>query len=180
MKLHNETEHRSKQGLVFKKELILQNYMPEERPNIINKFIKFVRDKNKVIIDIDKIKNCKTYRAIFTNTYMMKLVTEPNKFVAYQSGIGFNTDNGELYSWQIKYEKFFETYYYVLTNKLLEKSCRFCKIQGYRQTENIYIICMWCRAEICKDCFEECSSVYFRYNNQFKCLNCKEINWWDD
>ena len=153
-------------------------YYPEERPEIIAKFLSYCRNRGKLIIDLDKIKSCRKYREIFGKTYMFKMVEDPSKFVAYQSSVALYTDKGEVYPFQIRSEKYFPAYYKVLTETL--EQCDFCKIRGYKQTTKIVLICNFCTNTICHLCFEECTSVFFRYNNQFRCIKCKELNFWND
>lgn len=146
--------------------LALLPYQPEERPEIINKFISYLRQKNKIILELDRLKYCDKYRRVFTTTYLPKLITNPGKFISYQSGIGFDSEfGGVIRSWQVVSEKFFESYYYVLTNRLLNDT---------------HIVCTWCCTEISKKEFEVLTSVFYRYTNHFRCPGCKNLNWWND
>ena len=153
-------------------------YYPEQRPEIIAKFLSYCRNRGKLIIDLDKIKSCRKYREIFGKTYMFKMVENPSKFIAYQSSVALYTEKNELYPFQIRSEKYFAAYYKVLTEILIE--CKFCPIKGYKQNSNIHVICMYCNSEICRDCFDEITSVYYSRCNMFRCLVCKELNWWND
>lgn len=162
----------------FKKSLIDLPYQPEERPGIINDFIKYCRNKGKFIIDLDRIKSCYKYREVFSKTYMFMMVSNPRKFIAYQSGVNFQTDVSELFPWQIRHEKYFPCYFKALTEKL--EHCDFCKIRGNKQNTKIVLICNFCLNGICQLCFEECTSVYYSRCNMFRCINCKQLNFWND
>jgi len=157
-------------------------YYPEERPEIIEKFISYCRKRGKIVIFLDLVKSCSKYRGIFSRVYMNKMINDPNQFIAYQSSISFDTDHGEVYPFQIRSEKYFPAYYKVLTEKLIE--CKFCPIKGYKQMftkySKIHVICMYCNSEVCRNCFDEITSVYYSRCNMFRCLICKELNWWND
>jgi hypothetical protein len=161
----------------FKTSTINLPFLTEERPEIINKFLSYCRNRGKTIINLDKIKYCKKYREVFGKIYMVKMISESSRFVAYQSGVALYTDVSELFPWQIRHEKFFGSYFKVLTENL--KDCKFCSILGYKQTKKIVVICQNCHVEVCQDCYEEVSSTFFRYNNQFRCLICRELNFWE-
>ena len=153
-------------------------YYREQRPHIINKFLSYCRNRGKLIIDLDKIKSCPKYREIFGKTYMNKMFNEPNRFISYQSSVSLETDSSRVCPWQIREERFFPCYFKVLTQKL--ENCDFCKIRGYKQTTKIHIICNFCLSEICQECFQEITSVYYSRCNMFRCIKCKQLNFWND
>ena len=145
---------------------------PKSKP-LINLFNKYLREKGKVIIDMDKIAECDSYKLFFYKCYMVELFQNPHKFVAYTSGTGWTTDTGELYTFQIRGEKWFNTYYYLLFNKVCMLDCKFCQLRNFKQSAEIVVICMYCCCSICEECFIERRDWYFTGNNQFRCLNCR-------
>lgn len=142
------------------------------RKKLIDEFISYIRQRNKIVIDLNRLVTDKVYNGLFVQVYFNKLFTEPNKFVSYHKGICFYSDIGnQIFTYHIKSSKYFETYYYILFN-ILDK-CDFCS------NDKIKIVCLHCRAHICCDCFEEFTSTFYRYNNQFRCRRCLQLNWWD-
>lgn len=141
------------------------------REVIIKNFMKYLREHDKIIIELDRLVREPQYRLLFTNIYLKKLCITPNKFVAYQLGVGFYSDTSELKSYMLKDNKFFPTYFHLLFGKI--ENCFFCC------KKDIKVLCMFCRVSICSDCFYDWTSTFFTYNNQFRCRACRELNWWD-
>lgn len=142
------------------------------RESLVRSFIKYLRDNNKVVIELDRVLREPNYNQLFLKIHLVNLFNDPRRFVAYQSGIGFYSETTELKSYMLYHEKFFPTYFHLLFNKL--ENCSFC------WNKDVKIICMYCKASICSDCFYDWTSYYFTYNNQFRCRACQKLNWWKD
>jgi len=151
---------------------------PIKQP-LINSFNRYLRSRGKVVIDMDQIAYSDSYKIFFYKCYMVELFQNPHKFVSYTPGTGWTTDTGELYTFQIRGEKWFPTYYYLLFNKVTALDCKFCQLRDLTQITEIVVICMYCCCSICEDCFVERRDWYFTGNNQFRCINCRELNFWD-
>jgi len=148
-------------------------FLEEPRREIIIKnFMKYLRERGKIVIELDSVIREPSYNQLFLKIYITELFTNPHKFVAYQSGIGFYSENTELKSYMLRDKKFFPTYFHLLFSKL--ENCSFC------WRKDIKVICMYCRTCICCECFYEWTSTFFVYNNQFRCRACRELNWWSD
>jgi len=150
-----------------------------KKKELISLFHKYLRDQGKIVIDVDRLALCNSYKILFSKCYIYKFMTEPKKFITYQEGLGWSTDISELHTFQLKNEKFFPAYYKILFTKLLEEKCKYCITQGLQQKTPIHFICMYCCSTICFDCWNECRNFYFSGNNQFRCKICGEMNFWD-
>ncbi|NBO22831.1 hypothetical protein EBU94_05765 [bacterium] len=147
---------------------------PKKIP-LITLFHKYLRENGKIVIEIDRLALCNSYKILFCKCYMYKFMTEPKKFITYQEGLGWSTDTGELFTFQLKHKKFFPAYHKILFTNLPKEECKYCTTQK----TDIYFLCMYCCAPVCWECWEECRNYYFTGNNQFRCKICREINFWD-
>ena len=177
----NENKPRSGEYLEksIKKKVYYKHQVPIYKIPLINSFNKFLRDSGKIIIDMDQLALCDKYKIYFSKCYMTELFSNPTKFVSYQPGVNWSTESGEIYIFQLQNEKFFNTYYKMLTGKPTEQPCKYCDLQDFRQRTDIAVICMYCGCSICFECFVDRRDQYFRGNNFFRCLVCREINHWE-
>ena len=142
---------------------------------LIQSFNRYLRDMGRIIIDLEKLAFDPNYRTVFYNCYFYRLLKEPKAFVSYREGFGWTTDVNQLFSHQIRAEKYFGVYYKYLVSKMENELCGYCASGG----GNIHFICIHCGVPIWREWFEERREYFFKYNNQFRCKLCRELNFWD-
>jgi hypothetical protein len=139
------------------------------REILVRKFIKYLRDNNKIVIELDRVLREPVYCQLFYKIHLNNLFFDPHKYVCYRSGVGFSTATERtIPSTSIKGVKFFNTYFYLLFSEL--DCCKICA------SEPPKVICVYCTAEICERCVYNLTSVYFVGNNIFRCPCCRALN----
>lgn len=141
-----------------------------QKEQIICEFNKFLRDQKKIVLDCDKLMLDNIYKSYTYKLYFFEIFNNPKRFVLYKTGQGWISEFATLDTWQVTSKKSFKTYYTSLYTDMNTAVCSFCKLS------EVYYICEFCAAFLCRDCFDERINYYFRYCNIFRCRKCHEIN----